>query len=100
MSSDFRVAGWLVQPSLNRMSHGDEVVRLEPKVMQVLVCLCETPGEVVTRETLIARVWPDVFVTDDVLHRAIRTLRRVLADPAAIETIRKSGYRLIAPIAP
>ena len=72
------------------MSRGDEVVRLEPKVMQVLVCLCETPGEVVTRETLIARVWPDVYVTDDVLHRAIRTLRRIFQDetasPAVIET--------------
>jgi Tol biopolymer transport system component/DNA-binding winged helix-turn-helix (wHTH) protein len=84
------------------MSHGDEVVRLEPKVMQVLVCLCETPGEVVTRETLIARVWPDVFVTDDVLHRAIRTLRRVFQDetvaPTVIETIRKRGYRVLAPV--
>jgi Tol biopolymer transport system component/DNA-binding winged helix-turn-helix (wHTH) protein len=100
VSSDFRVAGWLVQPSLNRVSRGDEIVRLEPKVMQVLVCLCETPGEVVTRETLIARVWPDVFVTDDVLHRAIATLRRTFHDPAAIETIRKRGYRLVAPVTP
>ena len=100
MSSDFRVAGWLVQPSLNRLSRGDEIVRLEPKVMQVLVCLSETPGEVVTRETLIARVWPDVFVTDDVLHRAIATLRRTFQDPAAIETIRKRGYRLVAAVNP
>lgn len=104
MPSDFRAGGWLVQPSLNRVSRGDEVVRLEPKVMQVLLCLCETPGEVVTRETLIARVWPDVYVTDDVLHRAIRTLRRVFQDetsaPAVIETIRKRGYRLLAPVTP
>lgn len=102
MSADFRIAGWLVQPSLNRMTQGDNTVRLEPKVMQVLVCLAEHPGEVVPREALIARVWPDVFVTDDVLHRAVRELRRVFGDDAAtprcIETIRKRGYRLIAPV--
>ena len=79
-------------------------MRIEPKVMQVLVCLAESAGEVVTREQLIGRVWPDVYVTDDVLHRAIRELRRVFGDspsePRYIETIRKRGYRLIPPSAP
>ena len=99
MSGDFFVAGWRVQPAANRLRQGDAVVRLEPKVMQVLVCLAEQAGEVVTREALIARVWPDVFVTDDVLHRAVRELRRVFGDsssaPRYIETIRKRGYRLM-----
>ena len=79
-------------------------MRLEPKVMHVLVCLAEHAGEVVTREQLIARVWSDVFVTDDVLHRAVRELRRVFGDrteaPRYIETIRKRGYRLMLPAAP
>ena len=101
MSGDFQLAEWSVQPAVNRLVRGDQVIRLEPKIMQVLVCLSENAGDVVTRETLIARVWPDVFVTDDVLHRAIRELRRVLGDspstPTYIETIRKRGYRLIAP---
>ena len=56
-----------------------------------------------TREQLVARVWPDVFVSDDVLHRAIRELRRAFGDetanPTYVETIRKRGYRLIAPSA-
>ncbi len=86
------------------MSRGGDAVRLEPKVMQVLECLAETPGEVVTRDALVARVWPGVFVTDDVLHRAIRELRRAFGDdtakPAYVETIRKRGYRLIAPVRP
>jgi Tol biopolymer transport system component/DNA-binding winged helix-turn-helix (wHTH) protein len=102
MSGDFRIAEWEVQPAVNRVRRGDQIVRLEPKVMQVLVCLAEHAGDVVTRETLIARVWPDVFVTDDVLHRAIRELRRVFGDdtaaPRYIETIRKRGYRLIATV--
>jgi len=102
----FNVGEWQVQPSLNRLSRisgqvRDEV-RVEPKVMQVLEALAETPGEVVTREQLVAKVWPGVFVTDDVLHRAIRELRRVFGDdtanPTYVETIRKRGYRLIMPV--
>lgn len=103
MSGDFQIGEWSVQPAVNRLKRGEQVTRLEPKVMQVLVRLAEDAGEVVTREQLIASVWPDVFVTDDVLHRAIRELRRALGDstsaPRYIETIRKRGYRLIPPSA-
>lgn len=102
MSGNFVLAGWLVQPSLNRLTRGTETVRLEPKVMHVLVCLARAAGEVVTREQLLAEVWPDVHVTDDVLHRAVRELRRAFADSATearcIETIRKRGYRLLVPV--
>lgn len=98
----FKVGEWRVQPTLNRLARGDEEVRLEPKVMQVLEVLAETPGQVVARETLEARVWAGVFVSEDVLQRAIRELRRAFRDEAAspryIETIRKRGYRLIAPV--
>jgi len=84
-----------VHPTLNRLSRGGEEVRVEPKVMQVLEVLAETPGEVVTREVLVARVWPGVFVSEDVLHRAIRELRRIFGDdtnnPTYVETSRKRG---------
>ncbi len=78
-----------MHPSLNRLSRDGEEVRVEPKVMQVLEVLAETPGEVVTREKLVARVWPGVFVTDDVLHRAIRELRRVFGDEPAKPHVRR-----------
>ena len=99
---EFSVGEWEVHPSLNRLTRAGEDVRVEPKVMQVLELLAETPGDVVTRKQLVARVWPDVFVSDDVLHRAIRELRRAFGDdtakPQYVETIRKRGYRLIAPV--
>lgn len=100
--SEFQVGEWSVHPTLNRLSRNGDEVRVEPKVMQVLEVLAETPGEVVTRETLVARVWPGIFVSEDVLHRAIRELRRIFGDdasnPTYVETIRKRGYRLIAPV--
>ena len=98
----FRLHERIVDPSLNRVTSRGQTVQVEPKIMQVLVALAERPGEVVTREELMARVWPGVFVTDDVLHRAVRELRRLFDDgteqPGVIETIRKRGYRLTVPV--
>jgi DNA-binding winged helix-turn-helix (wHTH) protein/Tol biopolymer transport system component len=89
-----------VQPSLNRVTGPAGVTRLEPKVMQVLLCLAAQAGQVVPKEHLIRTVWPDTFVGDDVLTRCISELRRVFGDdvkePRFIQTIPKSGYRLIA----
>ena len=76
--------------------------RLEPKVMQVLVCLAERAGQVVSKDRLFQAAWADTAVTDDVLTRAISELRRLFDDdpkqPWVIETIPKGGYRLIAPV--
>lgn len=70
--------------------------------MSVLVCLAEHKCEVVSKEQLFAAVWPDTFVTDDVLKRSISELRKALGDdtkePRFIGTIPKGGYRLICPV--
>jgi DNA-binding winged helix-turn-helix (wHTH) protein/Tol biopolymer transport system component len=89
-----------VDPSLNSVTGPAGISRLEPKVMQVLVCLAEHADEMVPKERLMRSVWPDTFVGDDVLTRCISELRRVFGDdvkePRFIQTIPKSGYRLIA----
>jgi DNA-binding winged helix-turn-helix (wHTH) protein len=60
----FGLGEWLVQPRLNRLSRsGGTVVQLEPKMMDVLVCLARNPGDVVSRETLIDAVWPEVLIS-------------------------------------
>ena len=91
-----------VEPSLNSVTGPAGTTRLEPKVMQVLLCLAEHADQVVTKESLMRAVWPDTFVGDDVLTRAISELRRVFGDdvkgPRFIQTIPKRGYRLVAPI--
>jgi Tol biopolymer transport system component/DNA-binding winged helix-turn-helix (wHTH) protein len=98
--SDFRLAGRLVRPALNRVVRAEATLQLEPKIMQVLLALAERPGEVVTRERLFQEVWEGGYVTEDVLTRAVGELRRVFEDdpgkPRVIETIRKTGYRLLA----
>lgn len=102
MDSDFQLGAWRVQPQLNRVACEQRSVRLEPKMMGVLVCLAKRSGEVVTKEQLVHEVWPDTFVTDDVLIRCISELRKAFGDsagqPAVIETIPKKGYRLLIPV--
>lgn len=104
MNSDFRVGPWLVQPSLNTISQNGTSNRVEPKMMEVLVCLAEHTGEVVPKEKLLQAVWPDTFVSDDVLKRSVSELRHVFGDDAhesrVIETIPKRGYRLVAAVQP
>ena len=104
MANAFRLGTWLVEPQLNTLTSNGQTAQVEPKVMQVLVCLAEQAGEVVSKEKLIQTVWADTFVTDDVLTRAISELRKVFGDdskePRFIQTIPKRGYRLIASFQP
>jgi Tol biopolymer transport system component/DNA-binding winged helix-turn-helix (wHTH) protein len=103
-SAPFRLGDWLVQPDLNRVTGPAGEVRLEPRVMLVLVRLASVPGQVVTRDDLLEEVWEGTFVGEESLTRAISDLRRTFGDdarrPAYIETIRQRGYRLIAAVAP
>ena len=100
---NFRIGqAYHVEPSLNRVTGPGGSVRLEPKVMMVLVCLAERAGQMVPKDRLLHSAWADTAVGDDVLTRAVSELRHLFDDdpkqPRVIETIPKSGYRLIAPI--
>lgn len=76
--------------------------RITPKSMGVLLVLVAEAGRVVSRDTLLARVWPDTLPSDDVVTQAVTQLRKafgeVRGDPQYIETIAKGGYRLVAPV--
>ncbi|MCE7991108.1 MAG: hypothetical protein HEP71_03975 [Roseivirga sp.] len=101
-SSDFFIGDWKVSPALKRISLGAESKTLEPQLMAVLVYLASRPKEVVTKEELMEEVWKGVVVGENVLTRAISSLRKSLGDsrsqPRYIETISKTGYRLIATV--
>lgn len=85
------------------LSRGDLMVPLSPKLVQVLACLAEARGELVTRQLLLDRFWPDVNVTDNTLTRAVADIRKALGDdPGAatyIQTMARRGYRFVAPVA-
>ena len=84
------------------LSKNGVMVPLSPKLAQVLACLADARGELITRELLLDRFWPDVNVTDNTLTRAIADIRKVLDDdpatPTFIQTLARRGYRFIAPV--
>lgn len=98
----FRVGEWVAEPAWNRIRREQQVLRLEPRVMRLLAALASRPGEPVTRAQLFEAVWPDTVVNEEAQSRAISELRRALGDdpkhPRYIETIRKGGYSLVAPV--
>ena len=79
-------------------------VRLPGQSFQVLLCLLERPGEVVTREELRQLLWPaGTFVDfDEGLNAAVKKLRAALSDsaenPRFVETLPRRGYRFLCPV--
>ncbi len=86
------------------LANGEKKTRLREQPLRLLLALLEQPGELVTREELAARLWPEgTFVDfDRGLNKAINHLREALGDsaeqPHYIETLPRKGYRFIAPV--
>jgi TolB-like protein/DNA-binding winged helix-turn-helix (wHTH) protein len=79
-------------------------IRLQEQPFQVLAMLLERPGEVVTRDELRNRLWPNTVVEfDHGLNKAISKIREVLGDsvesPRFVETVARRGYRFLADVA-
>lgn len=103
-SAPFRIGDVEVQPALHRLIRGGRTLRLEPKVMAVLVALAERSGAVVSRQALQHEVWHTPHASEDLPRRAISALRKALGDdiraPKYIETIPRAGYRLLPAVRP
>jgi TolB-like protein/DNA-binding winged helix-turn-helix (wHTH) protein/Flp pilus assembly protein TadD len=100
-----RFDGWRVDFDSGEISKDGKTNRLQDQPMQILDELLKQRGEVVTREQLIARLWPTGIVEFDTgLNSAMRKLRIALGDdaetPRYIETLPRKGYRFIAPLEP
>lgn len=100
----FRLGDWLVKPDLNRLSKGGVSSHLEPKTMDVLVYLCQRPGEVVSTDEIIEAVWQGRPMGDNPVYKSVAKIRRALGDdagePRYIATVAKKGYRLLAAVEP
>jgi Tol biopolymer transport system component/DNA-binding winged helix-turn-helix (wHTH) protein len=79
-------------------------IKLQEQPFQVLAMLLERPGEVVTREEIQQKLWPeDTFVDfEHSINAAVKRLREALDDsadnPRFVETLHRRGYRFIAPV--
>ncbi len=97
---DFTLGGVIVSPSSRTLRGPGGTTDVEPRVMQVLVVLADAAGQVVTRENLFNRCWGGVYVGDDSLNRAVAAVRRAgeaVGGRFEVETIPRTGYRLVVP---
>src|SRR5512146_1035477 len=99
---DFQAGALHVSPALRQVDGPGGRATLEPIVMKVFLLLLEARGSVVTRDELFSNAWGGVFVGDDSLNRAIARVRKIAIEVAPgffeIETVPRTGYRLIGPI--
>ncbi|MGI9237833.1 MAG: tetratricopeptide repeat protein [Woeseiaceae bacterium] len=98
----FKLGDSEIHPPSGTIRRPDGSHHVTPSAMDVLVCLAERAGHLVTREELIERVWKGSDTGDHALTRCITDLRHQLDDhpenPVYIQTLPRRGYRLLAPV--
>ena len=95
----FSFGNWTLDPRTGAPARLDgPATTLRPKTAAVLAELLATPGHLVSRDTLLERVWPGVTVTDDSLTQCVAEIRRVLGEDARLlRTAPRRGYVMDAP---
>ena len=85
-----------------RLLKNDRAIALSPKVLDLLFLLVSRPSELVTKDDILKRLWPDVAVTDNAVTHVVSELRHALGDatahPEFVQTIARRGYRFVAPV--
>jgi len=90
--SSYRFGDFELQPGERRLLAHGESVALGPRAFDLLVALVERAGHLVTKETLLERVWPKLIVEENNLQVQISALRKILGQEA-ITTIPGRGYQ-------
>jgi DNA-binding winged helix-turn-helix (wHTH) protein len=92
-----------LHPTQRLLLEGGRSLRLGSRALEVLISLVERAGELVSKEELMAQVWPNTIVEENNLKVQVSMLRRALADRQGgnryILTIPGRGYSFVAPIA-
>jgi predicted ATPase/DNA-binding winged helix-turn-helix (wHTH) protein len=94
-----RVGKFELRPSERMLCEGGEPLELGARAFDLLLVLAESPGRLVTKSTLLERVWPRLIVDENNLPAQIASLRRVLG-AGAIRTVPGFGYRLELAVMP
>jgi len=99
---NFHIEDWYVDVDANNIISDQQQIKLESKVMALLVFLAQHPNDVISREQLEDEIWGDQVTGYDALTNCLSKLRKALGDnsrqPKYIETVTQKGYRLIAPV--
>jgi DNA-binding winged helix-turn-helix (wHTH) protein len=91
-----------LNPQQKILLRDGERIPLYPKTLAMLLVLVESSGAVITKDELLAKVWPDTFVEESNLTKNMSLLRKSLSNghdhSDYIETIPTVGYRFVEPV--
>ena len=100
----FYLGDHLVDPREGQVIGTSGSAHLPPKAMEVLLCLAEKPGELVTREALLTAVWGAGHGSHEALSHAVSEIRHALDDhyehAVFVQTLPRRGYRLLVDVRP
>jgi len=98
----YQIAEYTIDTARYRISSGDAVIPVEPKVFDLLVYLIRHRERVLSRDELFKEVWDGREVSDATLSNHVKSARKILGDNGELQqtivTIRGRGYQFIAPV--
>src|ERR1700759_315245 len=93
---------FVLNPTQRVLMRGDRPVRLGSRAREILICLVERAGTVVSKNELIRRVWPETIVEEGTLRVHIASLRKILGEDRDrvryVENVTGHGYRFVAAV--
>lgn len=103
MRTSFRFREFALDMSRYELRRGENVVKAEPRVLEVLHYLIQQRERVVPKQELLDSIWRDTYVSDSALTSTIRDARRALSDsptdPRWIKTVYGRGFRFVGDVA-
>jgi TolB-like protein/Tfp pilus assembly protein PilF len=101
-ASVYEFGAFLLDVKERLLTRNGNAVPLTPKVFDILLLLIRNSGSLVSKDSLLSKIWPDAFVEEANLNVNIATLRKALGERPGedqfIETIPKRGYRFVAKV--
>jgi len=96
----YEFEGYVLDPARRLLTRAGEPVPLPPKALATLLVLVERHGQVVDKEEILQKVWPDTFITEATLTQNVFRLRKTLGEEAGehrfIVTVPGRGYSFVA----
>ena len=102
MPVSYRFGPFVLDVPGYRLWQGETPLALSPKAFDLLQLFVRQPSTLLTKDEILATLWPDVAVTDNALTQVVSELRQALGDqsasPTFIQTVPRRGYRFVAQV--
>src|ERR1044072_3258957 len=101
-SKIYEFSGFRLEQAQQRLLYRGEPVALKPKILDLLLFLIQSRGQLIAKDDLMREVWPDTIVEENNITVSMSILRKTLGEdrhkPQFIETVPRRGYRFVAEV--